>query len=372
LEIAPLPLKYTLQNPGSMGLNETHLNYPSNQRTDNLESSSIDNLLKNSLPALGVDLGGTKIRAALVKEGRVVSEPRQIPTPTGADNIIEGIIELVRSFQAECQQVTGVSPMGIAGVGIATAGIVDCNSGDIIGSTGNLPGWTGTSLKRVIETQILLPVHVDNDANAAAYGEASARGLMHSNCVCTVTLGTGIGGGLVINGKMFRGAHWGGGEVGHMRLNLGNKRLCTCGLFDCWEAYGSGRGLVTTGRDILAGLNADQTPLAKDPEALTTHAIVAAAKGGDIVAQRILHMWHEHIAAGIASLAHILDPDVFVVTGGLADCVDFPLLTEMVVDRVFPRIGDSLQLHKSELEGLAGIIGAAQLVLDNLLDRIVA
>ncbi|MBN8659657.1 MAG: ROK family protein [Candidatus Obscuribacter phosphatis] len=331
-----------------------------------LNSTSIDSLLKNNLPALGIDLGGTKIRAALVKDGRVVSQPRQIATPNGADNIIKGIVDLVQAFQHDGNE----AQFGIAGVGIATAGIVDCNTGEILGSTGNLPGWSGTSLKKVIESQILLPVHVDNDANAAAYGEASARGLMHSNCVVAVTLGTGIGGGLVINGKMFRGAHWAGGEIGHLRLNLGNKRLCTCGLFDCWEAYGSGRGLAATGRDILSGLSAEQTPLAKDIEGLTTHAIVEAARNGDIVGKRILHMWHEHVAAGIASLAHILDPDLFVVTGGLADCVDFALLQEMVVDRVLPRIGEKMTIHKSELEGLAGIIGAAQLVLDNLLDRI--
>jgi len=341
----------------------------STQMGPQVESASIDNLLRNNLPALGVDLGGTKIRAALVKDGQVVSEPRQIPTPQGPEKIIDGIVELVRSFQSDIKEAVG-SGMGIAGVGIATAGIVDCNSGEILGSTGNLPGWSGTSLKRVIESQILLPVHVDNDANAAAYGEASSRGLMHSNCVVTVTLGTGIGGGLVINGKMFRGAHWGGGEIGHMKINLNNKRLCTCGLFDCWEAYGSGRGLVATGHDVLSGLSPEQTPWVKGE--LTTHMIVDAAKNNDIVAKRIMHMWHEHIACGISSLAHILDPDVFIVTGGLADCVDFALLQELVVDRVLPRIGDNLTIHKSELEGLAGIVGAAQLVLDNLLDRAVA
>lgn len=318
------------------------------------------------MPAVGVDLGGTKIRAALVRDGQVISQPRQVPTPHGPENIINALVGLIREFQSEVEETDAVA---IAGVGIATAGIVDCNSGEIIGSTGNVPGWEGTSLKKVVESKVLLPVHVDNDANAAAYGEASSRGLMSASCVVTVTLGTGIGGGLVINGKMFRGANWGGGEIGHMRINLGNKRLCTCGLFDCWEAYGAGRGLLDTGKEVLSGLSKEQTPLAADLDTLTTHEIYAAFQKGDIVAKRIMDMWHEHVAIGIVSLAHILNPDVFIVTGGLADCVDFELLHEMVVDRSLPRIGNSLQIHKSELSGLAGIVGAAQLVLDNLMER---
>jgi glucokinase len=323
------------------------------------ERNSIDSLIKKTLPAIGIDLGGTKIRAALVQDNRLASQPRQVPTPQGPDKIIEAILDLVASFQQEYT---------VTGVGIATAGIVNCDSGDIIGSTGNLPGWTGTPLKQVLESRTLLPTLVDNDANAATYGEASSNHLLHAKCVSVVTLGTGIGGGLIINGKMFRGAHWGAAEIGHMRINMGNQRLCTCGLFDCWEAYGAGIGLVNTGKDVLRGLTEYQTPLLAKLDTLTTHDIANAAKVGDMAAQKALHKWHEYIAAGMINIAHILDPDAFIVTGGLADLVDFTLLQEMIVDRCLPTIGEKLIVRKSELGGMAGIVGAGQLVLDTILE----
>jgi len=316
--------------------------------------------IKLKMPALGIDLGGTKIRAAAVLDNKLISEARQVPTPSGAQNIIQAILDLTAMFQSQYV---------LAGIGIATAGIIDGDTGAAIGSTGNLPGWAGTPIKTVIESRTLLPTHVENDANAAAFGEASARDLRGLKCVCVVTLGTGIGGGLLIDGKLFRGAHWGAGEVGHSRLSLGNKRLCTCGLFDCWEAYGSGRGMVATARDILEGLTPGQTTLVELGANLTTRDIVDAAKKGDIIAQRALNTWHEHVAIGIVNLAHTLDPNVFVITGGLAECVDFSLLHEMVVDRCMSRIGECINIQKSELEGVAGIIGAAQLVLDALMER---
>ena len=158
-----------------------------------LESKTLDNLVKNKMPAVGVDLGGTKIRAAAVMDSQLVSEPRQVPTPIGPENIVQAVLDLVLGFQKEYV---------LSGVGIATAGIVNCETGEIVGSTGNLPGWTGTPLKQVLEEKTMLPTLVDNDANAAAYGEASARHMMHTTCVSVVTLGTGIGGGLILNGKL--------------------------------------------------------------------------------------------------------------------------------------------------------------------------
>jgi glucokinase len=211
-------------------------------QADSLESTRIDSRMKSKMPTLGIDLGGTKISAAAVLDSKVISKARTVDTPNGPDNIVQALTELINQFQSDHV---------LAGVGIATAGIVNVLTGEVIGSTGNLPGWAGTPLKKLIETRTMLPVLVDNDANAAAYGDALALGLGSAICVVGVTLGTGIGTGIVINGKPYRGANWGAGECGHMRISLENKRRCTCGLFDCWEAYGAGRGLVATGKELL-------------------------------------------------------------------------------------------------------------------------
>lgn len=327
-------------------------------QTDRVDPARIDSLAKTTMPALGIDLGGTKISAAAVYNNQLISEVHQVPTPGGREHIIEALIDMVAHFQKD---------FNLAGIGIATAGIVNCDTGEVIGSTGNLPGWAGTRLKEIIESKALVPVHVENDANAAAYGESRVEDLRGKRCIVAVTLGTGIGGGIVLDGRLYKGADWGAGEIGHIKISMDNKRLCTCGLFDCWEAYGAGRGLVATGKEMLAGISKEQTPLAADVDKLTTHAIFDALGDGDILAQKIVNAWHEHIAYGMVNLAHILNPDAFVVTGGLSKYVDFQLLHDMVVDRCLPTIGRSIEIKQSQLHNHAGIIGAAQFVIEELL-----
>lgn len=321
------------------------------------DGQNLDQILRNKMPALGIDLGGTKIGCAPVSDFKVLSEPKKVPTPKGRDNIVECLLELI----AEARKDNILS-----GVGIATAGIVDTDTGEVIGSTGNLPGWAGTPIKNILETKTGLPVHVDNDANAAAYGEVRALGLDHKKCVVAVTLGTGIGGGIVFKGQLYRGAHFAAGEIGHIRTSLSNHRMCTCGLFDCWEAYGSGRGFRATAKEFLSNVTADQTPLASTLPDPPVDEVCAAAKNGDIIAKRIVELWHDHVCTGIASLAHILDPDCFILSGGMSQFVDYTLLKELVVDKTLPSVGQRLDIHPSSLGHDAGIIGAAQIVLDKL------
>ncbi len=320
--------------------------------------SSLDAVLKNNLPAIGVDLGGTKLSVALVRDLKVIGTPRQVPTPSGAKKIVETIINLVNDFQKN--QV-------VAGVGIATAGIVNTNTGEIVGSTGNIPGWAGTAIKTIIERSTLLPVHVDNDANAAAYAEYHASGLGKTACAITVTLGTGIGTGIIINGKLFYGMHWAAGEAGHMRISLNNERMCTCGLWDCWEAYGSGRGLIETARRLADKASPEQSELVTNKGNLSTQQIIESAKKGDILAQEAMRTWHEHICVGLVSLAHTLDPDCFFITGGLSSFVDYNYLRELFFDQTLQRAGKKIGIEPSVLGNEAGMIGAAHLVLDRML-----
>jgi glucokinase len=321
------------------------------------KSSNFDSYVKSKMPALGMDLGGTKLSAALVSGGQPISDLISVSTPAGPEKIIEAILDLIARFQQETV---------LAGVGIATAGIVEGTTGNIIGSTPNIDGWTGTPLKKTIEHRTMLPVNVENDGNASTYGDVAALRLHDKTCVVGVTIGTGIGAGLVINGRPYRGASWAAGEVGHLRLTLGNKRLCSCGLYDCWEEYGAGRGLIAAARELLVGVTAEQTELARAPEKLTTRDITSAAEAGDIIASKALHTWHEYLAAGFVNIAQILNPDTFILSGGMSNVVDLDLLTDLVKDRCLPPIADVLELHKSSLGHFAGIVGAAQVLLDGI------
>lgn len=320
-----------------------------------LQTGSTTNMTKSKLPALGIDLGGTKLSAAVIADNRLISEEKKLPTPHGSDAIIQAIEDLIEHFQKEYV---------LTAVGIATAGIVNSDSGQIIGSTGNIPGWEGTPAKKVLEERTMLAVHVENDANAAAYGEAVASQLLDKTCTVTVTLGTGIGVGIVINGKLYRGAHWAAGEGGHMRIALNNQRLCTCGLFDCWEAYGAGRGVVATAQSLADGFTAEQSKLLKAKSQLTTKDIFAAVD--DPLSAKTIQTWHEHLCAGLTNLAHVLDPDCFILSGGLSQFVNYELLKELLVDRSLPRVGEAVNIHRSVLGTSAGMIGAAVLAVNSL------
>lgn len=323
-----------------------------------LQGQSQNLQLKDKVPALGIDLGGTKIASALVLNNQLISQPRRIPTPNGADKIIEALSHLITDFQSQHL---------VAGVGIATAGIVNVETGEVVGSTGNLPGWEGTQVKRIIEHSTMLPVHVENDANAAAYAECSAAGLGDRPCIITITLGTGIGSGIVLHGKLYRGAHWAAGECGHIRIAMDNRRLCTCGLWDCWEAFASGGGFRATAHELLTGVTSKQSELVNLAERLSTEDVIAAASGGDIIAKKVITLWHEHIVAGLTTLAHSFDPDCFFITGGMSKFVDFNLLAELIADRTLPRIGEKLSIRPSMLGDHAGLIGAGQLLLDSIM-----
>jgi glucokinase len=318
---------------------------------------NLDSLLKGKIPALGIDLGGTKILAAPISEGKAIAEPVREATPSGRDNIIDKLLSLIERFRKDYV---------LAGVGVATAGIVDPSTGEVLGSTPNIPGWTGTKLKKIIESKTMLPVHVENDANAAAYGEATVRNLKDKKCVMLLTIGTGIGGGILIDGELYRGQHFVAGECGHIRINLDNKRFCACGLFDCWEVYGAGKGLLATAKEVLAGKTKEQSPLAENLGALTNEVLVSAAQKGDLLALQAMRIWHEHLCAGMTTLAHTLDPDCFILAGGLSKFINMDMLKELIRDRTLPRVGENLEIYPSLLDNLAGIVGVAQIVLDRL------
>jgi glucokinase len=317
----------------------------------------------NTQWAIGLDIGGTKMSSALVNPEGQMNGFQHIATPTESELFLNAIETLVKEHQR-------VEPQhSFLGLGIATAGIVDPIEGKILGATGNLPAVRGiSSLKQILESRLGIPVMVENDANAAAYGEARGGAAKGFRNVLMITLGTGVGTGIIIDGKILHGAHFSAGEGGHIFISQAKERLCTCGKWDCWETYASGTGLGKTAHRMLkATPNADTSQLMvgkTSVEEVTTHDVIAAFRSGDPLAEKMLDAWHVHVATGLASLLNVLDPDITVVGGGMAQFVDFPTLLRLTQERSMVAGGDGLNLVPATLGNQAGIVGAAFLARD--------
>ncbi len=314
-------------------------------------------------PPVGIDIGGTKINAAVVRpdakgEGQLQSMINA-PTPTDSEAFLGTLVEMIHKLDEQHQ---------VSAVGIATAGVVDSLHGRILGSTGNMPALRNVmNLKELLEERVQLPVHIENDANAAAYGEWRGGAAQGAQNMFAITLGTGVGMGIVFDGRMYRGSHFYAGEGGHIAISWHRERKCTCGRWDCWEAYASGTGTRQTARNVLEAAsetvrNEFMVRYCPDGE-VTTHAVVAALQDGDATAARIIDEWHHHIAIGLGSLINVMDPDIIVVGGGMAQFVNFALLQERTRER---SISDAFQLVPAQLGNYAGIVGAAYLALENL------
>lgn len=315
----------------------------------------------SSIPAysIGIDIGGTKISSALVNlqaanPDELLENFQEAPTPQETDAFLETLMAMIdtqKKYQPK-----------VASIGISTAGIVDSVQGKILGSTGNLPAIRGcANLKEILESKAGLPVHVENDANAAAYGECRAGAARGRQDVVMVTLGTGVGTGIVINGNMVRGGHFSAGEGGHIPISNRQERQCTCGRWDCWEAFASGTGVRTTAREALtaaspADCDAFLKISGKTVESVTSHQVVEANQQGNPLAAKILTQWHEHIALGLRAVLNLLDPDAIVIGGGMAKFVDFKQLTD--ITRPQSMVSD-IELVPATLGNQAGIVGAA-------------
>src|SRR2546430_15075259 len=262
---------------------------------------------------VGIDIGGTNIVAGTVAEDGsellgLVSEPT-FPEQ-GADAVMTRIVKLTRASMAAARG------KDIAGVGIGSPGPLDTKTGVVL-LTPNL-GWTNFPLRDRITQALGLPATLDNDANCAIFGEwwrGAARGASH---VVGLTIGTGIGGGIVVGGEVYRGAADIAGEIGHTTIDV-NGRLCKCGNYGCLEAYASGPAIATRAREALVREDtASLLPSLVDGqlERITAEIVYTAAKKGDGLANEIVRDTARYLGAGIATLLNVINPDVVVVAGG--------------------------------------------------------
>ncbi|MBC7321158.1 ROK family protein [bacterium] len=291
--------------------------------------------------AIGVDIGGTKILSAVIDEKGNIVKSLRVPSEgrEGREKILSHLYEAIE----------GVLMNDIEGIGIGTAGQVDPDTGMIVTATPNLKDWAGTPLKDIIEERFNLPTYVDNDGNVAALGEWWAGGGRGARCLLCLTIGTGIGSGIIYNGKVFRGAKGVGAELGHMSIKYDGIR-CNCGGVGCIEAYASGPALIRRLQE-------------KGKSITTPEEIQRCAESGDKIVLEAIEEIGTLLGYATVSFINIFNPDIILLSGGVSNLGDFLINPiRKVVDTYALPGGRDVKITRATLGEQAGVVGASALV----------
>ncbi|HEX5074730.1 MAG TPA: ROK family glucokinase [Gemmatimonadaceae bacterium] len=323
---------------------------------------------------IGVDLGGTNIVAgAMPEDGSREVAMRSEPTRAdqGAEAVVDRIARMIDTVIAETIAETNARREDFAGVGIGSPGPLDRERGIVI-VTPNL-GWRNFPLRDEISKRVGLPASLDNDANCATLGEwwcGAAKGARH---VIGITIGTGIGGGLILDGRLYHGASDVAGEIGHTTIDSTGRR-CNCGNYGCLEAYASGPAIAERAREALAG--GEPSVLLKmvndDLKKITAQLVYDAAKKDDDVARQVVRETANFLGAGVANLLNIFNPNVVVIAGGVtqAGAPLFEPLRAEVRRRAFKPAVESCKILPGLLRGSAGVVGAVATFKQQVLDGV--
>jgi glucokinase len=307
--------------------------------------------------SVGVDLGGTNIKAGLVDENGKIVFKTSVPTETnlGYKHVIKQIKKAVAIVLAESSDVTGI--------GIGAPGIVSVEAGTVK-SPPNIPGWKKVNLSKILYDEFGKKVFVENDANAAAIGE-SIFGVGRSiKTFMMITLGTGVGGGIIYNGKLFRGETGGAGEIGHVTINY-KGRKCNCGSYGCIETYVGNRKITEKVRgEIKKHPDSKVIELAgENLSALSPETLYEAAKSGDAYAIKAISDVAVMLGAALASAVNLLDISTIVLGGGVSGFGNYLLvpLKAALKERVLAPNRPRIKVKLSKLKNDAGVKGASSL-----------
>jgi len=314
--------------------------------------------------SIGVDLGGTNISSAIINRQGEIASSLKIRTlaEKGKEATIKRIIKAIYNNIAQ----STIAADDVIGIGIGAPGPLDIKRG-IINFAPNLPGWRDVPLQKILEDEFNMKIVLENDANAAAWGERCfGAGQGVNNLVC-FTLGTGIGGGIIIEGKIYHGNNCGAGELGHMTVNKDGPR-CNCGNYGCLEAYSSAIGIKNRIKNrIQEGIKSEFLNFDGDDQlfkSLRLKSIFEAARKGDSLTSDIVEEAISYLGIAIANMANILNPEMVILVGGITNEGDkllIPLRKE-VKKRAFYSNYKSLKIVIGKLAGNAGVLGAAALL----------
>lgn len=296
---------------------------------------------------LSIDVGGTKISYCIVDAvGKIVSDIHKQSTPKEIDVLITLFRNIIKEYEDS-----------IDCVAFATAGAINLENTKVGSSTPNLPkGYN----ELVFSDLSKKPVFVENDANAAAWAEYKIGAAKGHHDTVIVTLGTGIGGGIIIGDNLLRGKSGRAAEIGSIKLFPDKRRKCNCGNYDCWESYASGTGLRITARLLAKELAVFKTSIFKDKEIeeITTHDIVRGIKENDEFSQKVFEQWHEHLLSGLISLTNIFDPESIVISGGMGEFISFNELESEINSSI---VVSPIKLLSAKMKNNSGMVGAALL-----------
>ena len=311
---------------------------------------------------VGIDVGGTNLKAGLVDESGLLlaTTKMKIARIDNQENLAWNMASMIQDLA----EATGTGISEIASVGVGVPGAVEIRSGTVL-YTCNLP-LRNVPLRRLFHRYLPQPLYVENDGNCAAVGEYFAGAGRNSKRFVTVTLGTGIGGGIIHNGRIFHGSNGMAGEVGHMTI-VHNGHPCPCGRKGCWEQYASASALKRLTREAM-----DRNPdsilcqvVAENEGNISGQSAFIAARRGDPVGQEVCRLYIEYLAAGIVNLINIFQPDTLAIGGGVSNEDDAYLLhplQQQVERESIPCNRDKrTRVVKAQLGNDAGIIGAALL-----------
>ncbi len=304
---------------------------------------------------IGVDLGGTNIAVGLVDETHRIID--RLSTPTDADRPFREIIKDMGTTVNKLIEKNNVSLDDIKYIGIGAPGVLDNKLGTV--SDNSNIHWDNYPIRSELQKYIDKPVFLGNDANVACWAEYNSGCGKGSENFLMLTLGTGVGGGIVLNGKLFVGSHSIGAEIGHMPLKAGGNK-CGCGNYGCIEAYCSATALI---KSALKDLNEHTDSSIAKAEKITAKVIIDEARAGDEYAVKLFNDYVDNLASALAGIVNFLDPDVIALGGGVANAGDFLLepVREKVKNHVtFPKMF-ATKILKAEMGNDAGIIGAALL-----------
>ena len=285
--------------------------------------------------ALAIDVGGTKIYRAIINEaGEILTDVEKHHTPATFDEIKALFKSIISKYENDVDVIA-----------FSTCGSVNNANTGILGSTGNIAKGYPTMSFPALSTK---KVYVENDANCAAWAEhviGASKGFANS---VMITLGTGVGGGIIVDNRLMKGKNGAAGEM-HFKMRMDNHRKCTCGAYDCFEIYASGKGLKITAEEISG-----------NPE-ITTYDVIGGMQKGDALMTKIFRRWQDDIMLGLVGLANIFDPSVIVLSGSLAEFVDTDYLTREVNSQI---VTTPTVVKKAEAGNYSGMIGAALLALE--------